>query len=189
MTMTADQVLQTFRDCGALLEGHFVLRSGLHSRQFFQCAHLLKYPRLSSDICRALSEKVGGVPFDFVISPAMGGILVGHDVARHLDKPHIFAEKKDGKLVVRRFEIKPGTRFLVAEDVVTTGSAVNEVCAIVRQAGGIVAGVCSIVNRSGDKTPDFGAPFTSLLKLKVETFPADALPPDLQSVPATKPGS
>lgn len=187
--MTADQVLQTFRDCGALLEGHFVLRSGLHSRQFFQCAHLLKFPRLSSQICAALAEKVKALPFDFVISPAMGGILVGHDVARHLDKPHIFAEKKDGKLVVRRFEITAGTRYLVAEDVVTTGSAVNEVCAIVRASGGVVAGVCSIVDRSGDLAPDFGAPFTSLLKLKVETYRADALPADLQASPATKPGS
>jgi len=187
--MTSDQVFQTFRDCGALLEGHFVLRSGLHSRQFFQCAHLLKFPRISSEICAALAEKVQDLPFDFVISPAMGGILVGHDVARHLDKPHIFAEKKEGKLVVRRFEIKPGTRFLVAEDVVTTGSAVQEVCAIVRDAGGVVAGVCSIVDRSSGATPDFGAPFTSLLKLQVETFPAEALPDDLRNTPATKPGS
>ena len=187
--MTSDQVFQNFRDCGALLEGHFVLRSGLHSRQFFQCAHLLKFPRISSEICAALAEKVKDIPFDFVISPAMGGILVGHDVARHLDKPHIFAEKKEGKLVVRRFEIKPGTRFLVAEDVVTTGSAVQEVCTIVRNAGGVVAGVCSIVDRSSGATPDFGAPFTSLLKLQVETFPADALPADLRNTPATKPGS
>jgi orotate phosphoribosyltransferase len=187
--MTSDQVFQAFRDCGALLEGHFVLRSGLHSRQFFQCAHLLKFPRISSGICAALAEKVKDLPFDFVISPAMGGILVGHDVARHLDKPHIFAEKKEGKLVVRRFEIKPGTRFLVAEDVVTTGSAVQEVCAIVRNSGGVVAGVCSIVDRSSGTTPEFGAPFTSLLKLQVETFTADALPADLQNTPATKPGS
>jgi orotate phosphoribosyltransferase len=187
--MTADQVLQTFRDCGALLDGHFVLRSGLHSRQFFQCAHLLKFPRLSSEICAALAEKVKGVDFDAVISPAMGGILVGHDIARHLDKPHIFAEKKDGKLAVRRFDIQPGTRFLVAEDVVTTGSAVNEVCAIVRSAGGVVAAVASIVDRGAGRAPDFGAPFTSLLKLSVETFPPDQLPPDLAATPAHKPGS
>ncbi|MDX6767621.1 MAG: orotate phosphoribosyltransferase [Candidatus Methylacidiphilales bacterium] len=187
--MSPEQILQTFRACGALLEGHFVLRSGLHSRQFFQCALLLKRPRLSSEICAALADKVRGLAFDCVVSPAMGGILVGHDVARHLDKPHIFAEKKDGQLVVRRFKIEPGTRFLVAEDVVTTGSAVKEVCEVVRAAGGVIAGVCSIVDRSGEATPDFGAPFTSLLKLQVETFPADRIPEDLQGIPATKPGS
>jgi orotate phosphoribosyltransferase len=187
--MIASQVLQTFRDCGALLEGHFVLRSGLHSRQFFQCAHLLKYPRLSSQLCMALADKVHELDVDAVISPAMGGILVGHDVARHLDKPHLFAEKKEGKLAVRRFQLTPGTRFLVAEDVVTTGSAVNEVCAIVRAAGAVVTGVCCIVDRSGDQEPEFGAPFFSLLKLKVETFAPDQLPPDLAAVPASKPGS
>jgi len=187
--MTAEEVLGHFRACGALLEGHFVLRSGLHSRQFFQCAHLLKHPGLSSQICAALAERVRGLEFDMVISPAMGGILVGHDVARHLDKPHIFAEKKDGKLVVRRFEIRPGTKFLVAEDVVTTGSAVNEVCGIVRAAGAAVAGVACIVDRSGERMPDFGAPFTSLLRLAVEAYPADRLPPDLAAVPAHKPGS
>lgn len=187
--MTAAQVLDTFRECGALLEGHFVLRSGLHSRQFFQCAHLLKYPRLSSQLCASLAEKVREIEADAVISPAMGGILVGHDVARHLDKPHFFAEKKDGRLTVRRFELKPGMKFIVAEDVVTTGSAVNEVCAIVRVVGAQVAAVCSIVDRSGGNPPDFGAPFFSLLKMNVETFPADQLPPDLAALPATKPGS
>jgi orotate phosphoribosyltransferase len=187
--MTADEVLGHFRACGALLEGHFILRSGLHSRQFFQCAHLLKHPRLASTLCAALAERVRHVEADMVISPAMGGILVGHELARHLDKPHIFAEKKDGKLVVRRFEIAPGTRFLVAEDVVTTGSAVQEVCAIVRGAGATVAGVACIVDRSGARMPEFGAPFISLLKLTVETFPPDQLPPDLAAVPAHKPGS
>lgn len=187
--MTAEEVLGHFRACGALLEGHFVLRSGLHSRQFFQCAHLLKYPRLSGEICGALAERVRGLEFEMVISPAMGGILVGHDVARHLDKPHIFAEKKEGKLVVRRFEIAHGTKFLVAEDVVTTGSAVREVCGIVREAGAEVAGVACIVDRSGERVPDFGAPFISLLKLAVETFPAEAVPADLEAVPAVKPGS
>ena len=187
--MTSEELLGKFRECGALLEGHFVLRSGLHSRQFFQCAHLLQYPALSSEICAALAEKARGIEFDEVISPAMGGILVGHDVARHLSRKHIFAEKHDGRLAMRRFEIKAGTRFLICEDVVTTGSAVNEVCRIVRDAGGVVAAVLCMVDRSGDRQPDFGAPFISLLKMKVETFPSDALPPDLQKIPAHKPGS
>jgi orotate phosphoribosyltransferase len=187
--MTSEQVHHIFRETGALLEGHFTLRSGLHSRQFFQCAKLLQYPRLANQICEALAAKVSNLDVSAVISPAMGGILVGHDVARALDRRHIFAEKDGGVLVVRRFEIEPGTRFLVAEDVVTTGSAVNEVCRIVREAGGIVAGVACIVDRSGDREPDFKAPFVSLLKLKVETFAPDALPDDLKAVPAIKPGS
>ncbi len=187
--MTAEELLQKFKETGALKEGHFVLRSGLHSRQFFQCAHLLQWPALSSEICAALAEKASGIKADEVISPAMGGILVGHDVARHLRMKHIFAEKSDGKLVVRRFDIKPGARYLVCEDVVTTGSAVNEVCDIVRAGGGTVAAVLCMVDRSGDREPDFGAPFVSLLKLQVETFPADRIPPDLAAVPAYKPGS
>lgn len=187
--MTSEELLQKFKDSGALKEGHFVLRSGLHSRQFFQCAHLLQYPVLSSEICAALAEKARDIPADEVISPAMGGILVGHDVARHLRMKHIFAEKNEGKLVVRRFEIKPGARYLVCEDVVTTGSAVNEVCKIVRDGGGIVAAVLCMVDRSGGNPPDFGAPFISLLKLQVETFPADQIPPDLAGIPAYKPGS
>ena len=187
--MTPEELLKKFRECGALLEGHFVLRSGLHSRQFFQCAHLLQYPVLSSQICAALAEKAAGMAADEVISPAMGGILVGHDVARHLNMKHIFAEKQEGRLVVRRFEMKPGTRYLVCEDVVTTGSAVNEVCKIIRDAGAVVAAVLCMVDRSGNKAPDFGAPFHALLKLNVETYPADQLPDDLKKIPACKPGS
>src|SRR5690606_24195639 len=116
-------------------------------------------------------------------------ILVGHDLGRHLNKKHIFAEKNEGKLVIRRFPVEAGARYLVAEDVVTTGSAVNEVCRRVRDGGGLVEVVASLVDRSGEKKPDFGAPFVSLLQIKVETFAPDALPPDLQAIPATKPGS
>lgn len=187
--MEAHEVLQLFRETHALLDGHFVLRSGLHSRQFFQCAMLLQYPRIASRINEALAAKVKGFASDSVVSPAMGGILVGHDLARYLDRRHIFAEKDQGVLKIRRFEIKPGETFIVAEDVVTTGSAVKETCALVRQSGGAVAAVAAIVDRSGDQTPDFGAPFVSLLKLKVETFPADRLPEDLRNSTAVKPGS
>lgn len=187
--MNSDEVFQLFRQTGALLEGHFVLRSGLHSRHFFQCAMLLQYPRIASQVNEALAEKVKGIEADSVVSPAMGGILVGHDLGRHLDKRHIFAEKDQGALKIRRFEIKKGERFIVAEDVVTTGSAVQETCALVRAAGGVVAAVACIVDRSGTREPDFGAPFVSLLKLNVETFDAGALPDDLAAIPAFKPGS
>ena len=188
--MTADQVLEVFRKCGALLHGHFVLRSGRHSRTFFQCALVLQDPVATSELCGALVEKVKIERWSFhsVISPAMGGILVGHEVARHLGRRHIFAEKDEGKLKIRRFEVKPGERFLVAEDVITTGSAVREVMALVRAAGGEVVGVACLVDRS-EKSPDFGAPMCSLLKLPVETFAPTDLPADLQKVAAVKPGS
>ena len=183
----SNRALEAFRKTGALLEGHFVLRSGLHSRQFFQCALLLQHAELASELCRDLAVKCRGMKYDAIVSPAMGGILVGQELARHLRTRHIFAEKAEGKLAIRRFTIKPGERFLVAEDVVTTGSAVRETIALVTAAGGEIAGVAAIVER-GEKI-DFGAPFVSLLQLKVETFPADALPEDLQKIPAVKPGS
>lgn len=187
--ITPDEVLKIFKSTEALLDGHFVLRSGLHSRQFFQCAKLLEHPELSEMICSALAEKAEHLECDKVISPAMGGILVGHDVAKGLRKRHIFAEKQEGKLVMRRFQIEEGVRYLIAEDVVTTGSAVKEVCALVRDAGGIVAGVATIVDRSGETKPDFGAPFVSLLEMQVETFDPETLPEDLVGTEAIKPGS
>ncbi len=186
----SDSLLKTFRDCGALLDGHFILRSGLHSRQFFQCAMLLQYTRVAADVCNQLAARLATTEADTVISPAMGGIIVGHEVGRALGKRHIFVEKEEGKLVLRRgFHIARGERFIVAEDVVTRGGRVQETIDIVRAHGGIVAAVGVIVDRSGDQTPDFGCLFVSLLKLRVETFPADQIPADLASIPATKPGS
>jgi orotate phosphoribosyltransferase len=125
-----------------------------------------------------------------VISPAMGGIIVGHEIARTLGLPHIFAEKDEGLLVLRRgFEIRPGQKFIIAEDVVTRGGRVQETIDIVRSRGGVVAAIAVIVDRSGGHLPDFGAPFFSLMKLNVETFEADNLPPDLAATKAIKPGS
>jgi orotate phosphoribosyltransferase len=188
--MTEAEILSLFRQTNALLEGHFLLRSGLHSRQFFQCALLLKETPIAALICGALAEQVRGVGAEMVISPALGGIIVGHEVARALGLPHIFAEKEEGRLVLRRgFEIKPGRKFIVAEDVVTRGGRVQETIDIVRSRGGVVAAICAVVDRSGGQLPDFGAPFFSLVKLNVETFEAGSLPPDLASTPAIKPGS
>ena len=187
--MTSDQILDEFRKTGALLEGHFLLRSGLHSRQFFQCALLLKHPRVAATLCRDLAAKIDPAGVDCVISPAMGGLFVGHELAEALDRPHIFAEKEDGALVLRRgFTIEPGARYLIAEDVVTQGGRVRETLAIVRGGGGVVAGVTCLVHR-GEDEPDFGAPFHRLLRLHVEAFSPDALPPDLAHTPAIKPGS
>ena len=188
--MTKEQVLEVFRRCGALLQGHFVLRSGKHSRTFFQCALVLQDPVATAELCGALVAKlkVERWTFHSVISPAMGGILVGHEVGRHLKRRHIFAEKDEGKLRIRRFTVKPGEKFLVAEDVITTGSAVREVIALVKAAGGEVAGVACLVDRS-ENPPELGAPLCSLMKLPVETFEPDKLPADLRNLPAVKPGS
>lgn len=189
--LTPSEVLDLFRKTNALLDGHFVLRSGLHSRQFFQCALLLRDTAIAARVCGALAEKLRGIEADSVISPALGGIIVGHEVARALGKPHIFVEKNDaGKLVMRRgFQIAGGTRFIVAEDVVTRGGRVQETLDIVRGLGGEVVAVAALVDRSGGKLPDFGCPFVSLAQLNVETFEADKLPPDLDGTPAVKPGS
>lgn len=187
--MTQAEVLDAFRRSGALLEGHFLLRSGLHSRQFFQCALVLQHARLAARLCAALAEKLGGIPVDSVISPALGGLFVGQELARVLGARHIFAEKEEGKLVLRRgFSVAKGERFLVAEDVVTKGGRVQETLEIVRSRGGVVAAVAVLVDRSSGPV-DFGAPFFSLVKMDVETFPADRLPPDLAATPAVKPGS
>ncbi|MEQ1859933.1 MAG: orotate phosphoribosyltransferase [Chthoniobacteraceae bacterium] len=188
--MTQEEILALFRQTRALLDGHFLLRSGLHSRQFFQCALLMQHTPIAAKVCAALAEKLRGIDAARVISPALGGIIVGHEVARGLGLPHIFVEKEEGKLVLRRgFVIEKGDRFIVAEDVVTRGGRVQETIDIVRAHGGVVAAVATLVDRSGGKLPDFGCPFVSLVALDVEAFEPDNLPPDLAGTPAVKPGS
>jgi len=189
-------VLDLFKQTGALLQGHFILRSGLHSREFFQCALLLQDAPVAAQVCGELAGKlrpfhtaVDG-KFPTVVSPAVGGIIVGQEVARHLATRHIFVEKDGtGGLVMRRFEVTQGERFLVAEDVVTRGGRVQETIDIIRALGGVVVAAGAIVDRSAGNLPDFGCPFVSLVQMAPETFPADALPPDLVAIPATKPGS
>ena len=186
----SEDLLALFRRTGALLDGHFVLRSGLHSRQFFQCALLLQHTDVAADVCGRLADKLRDIDCDAVISPALGGIIVGQEVGRALGKRHIFAEKDAGGLVLRRgFQIRPNERFVIAEDVVTRGGRVQETVDIVRAHGGEVAGIGVIVDRSGGQRPDFGCPFLSLIEMNVETFEADKLPPDLSGTPAVKPGS
>lgn len=186
----SDGLLALFRQTGALLDGHFVLRSGLHSRQFFQCALLLQHTEIAARICGELASKLSECECDAVISPALGGIIVGQEVGRSLGKRHIFAEKDAGGLTLRRgFKIAPNERFIVAEDVVTRGGRVQETIDIVRSHGGKVAAIGVIVDRSGGKRPDFGCPFISLIQMNVETFEADNLPPDLAKTAAIKPGS
>ena len=186
----SEDLLALFRKTGALLDGHFVLRSGLHSRQYFQCAILLQHTDIAAQVCRQLADKLREFDCAAVISPAIGGIIVGQEVGRSLGKRHIFVEKDEGKLVLRRgFQISPGERFIVVEDVVTRGGRVQETINIVRGHGGIVSAVGVIVDRSGDAKPDFKCPFVSLVEMTVENFPANDLPPDLARMPAVKPGS
>jgi len=186
----SEDLLALFRKTGALLDGHFVLRSGLHSREYFQCALLLQQTDVAAKVCGWLADKLRDFDCDTVISPALGGIIVGQEVGRSLGKRHIFAEKEKGKLVLRRgFQLSPNEKFIVVEDVVTRGGRVQETIDIVHAQGGIVSAVGVIVDRSGAAKPDFSCPFMSLIEMNVETFLADNLPPDLAKTPAVKPGS
>ncbi len=187
--MTESEVIKIFRDSGALLEGHFILRSGLRSRQFFQCALALQEMPVVEKLAAALTAKVRALEPRTVVSPAMGGLVIGQEVARQLGVRFIFAEKEDGKLVLRRgFKIAPAERVLVVEDVVTKGGRVQETIDIVRAHAGAVVGVGMVVDRS-DGTLNLGVPMFSVLRLHVETFHPDKLPPDLAKIPAIKPGS
>jgi orotate phosphoribosyltransferase len=186
----SEDILALFRETGALLDGHFILRSGLHSREYFQCALLLQDTRIAAKVCGWLADKLRKFDCDTVISPALGGIIVGQEVGRSLGKRHIFVEKDEGMLVLRRgFQVSPAENFVVVEDVVTRGGRVQETINIVRAHGGVVSAVGVIVDRSGEAKPDFGCPFVSLVEMRVENFPADNLPPDLAKIPAVKPGS
>ncbi len=187
--MTNDEALQLFRQTGALLEGHFILRSGLHSRQFFQCALALQQMPIVEQFGAALAAKVQPLGAVTVVAPAMGGLVIGQEVARQLGLRFIFVEKEEGKLVLRRgFKIAPGEKCLIVEDVVTKGGRVQETIDIVRASQGEVAAVAMLVDRS-DGSLAFGAPAFSLIRLHVEAFAPDQLPPDLAKVPAVKPGS
>lgn len=190
--MKQDEILAIFEETGALLNGHFELRSGLHSNQFFQCALVLQYPLLAGQLCEALVEKMkaelADLKVDTVIAPAMGGITIGHDVARALGVRFIFVEKEDNALKLRRFDISEGERFVIAEDVVTRGGRVQETVDIVKENGGEVAAIGILVNRSGGKA-QFEAPLISLLDIEPVTYdPADC-PLCKEGIPLVHPGS
>jgi len=191
--MKQDEVLRIFKETGALLDGHFQLTSGLHSDQYFQCAKVLQYPRHSEALCAEIAGAFSGTQIDLVIAPALGGIVVGQEVGRQLDRRTIFAERKGGAMELRRgFSIGPGESVLVCEDVVTTGGSVLEVFDIVRAMGGTVAGVGFIVDRSGG-TIRFplggGARQFAVLTMDVLTYSPDRCPLCAEGVPITKPGS
>ena len=187
--MTNEETLDIFRQTKALLEGHFILRSGLHSRRYFQCALALQEMPIVEKLAAALVEKLRHLEIRTVIAPAMGGLVIGQEVARQLGCRFIFAEKRGGQLVLRRgFKIAPGEKMLVVEDVVTRGGRVQETLDIVRDKGGVVQAVATLVDRSqGNFRP--GMPLISLLEMDVETFAPEELPEDLKTIPAVKSGS
>lgn len=190
--MTENDILDVLKETGALLTGHFELRSKLHSDRFFQCANVCRYPRAAEKLCaelvRRMLSQLGSGRIDGVIAPAMGGLVVGHEVARALDVRSIFAEKQNDKLVMRRFEIKPGERYVVAEDVITRGGRVQETIDIVCAAGAEVVAVAVLVDRSAGKAK-FDYPTFSLLQLAPQVWePADC-PMCKQGSKAVHPGS
>ena len=202
--MTNEEIPKAFKDTGALLEGHFELRSKLHSNRYFQCANVLRFPRIAEKLCGQLVEnmKAAGVlgKIDGVISPAVGGILVGHEVARALDTKCIFAEKVQGEgvdatgkpntvLAMRRFAIKPGERLVVAEDVVTKGGRVQETIDLVKAAGAEVAAVALLVDRSAGKVNFGSIPMFSLMQMTPETWTAEECPLCRQGSKPVHPGS
>ena len=189
--MTQDEVLAEFRDAGALLEGHFVLSSGLRSSRYLQCARVLTDPARAARLAGALTDRVraAGVNAEVVIAPAMGGLIIGYELARQLGLASMFVERPAGVFELRRgFALEPGTRVLLCEDVVTTGLSSREAIAAIRAAGGEVVAAAALVDRSGG-TADVGVPLIALLRLDVPSYSPDALPPELSAIPAVKPGS
>jgi orotate phosphoribosyltransferase len=190
--MTKDEVLAEFKAAGALLEGHFILTSGLHSPRYLQCARVLMDPARASRLCAVLVQEVKakiGSNIDLVASPAMGGVVIGYEMARQLGVTSIFFERVEGKLTLRRgFTIDKGARVLMVEDIVTTGLSSRECIAGIHAEGGETVAAACLIDRSGGKA-DLGVPLAALARIDVPTYPADNLPSELAAVPAVKPGS
>jgi len=189
--MTTDEVLAEFRDAGALLEGHFILSSGLRSPVFLQKMFIFQDPVRTARLCKALAEKATRAfgPIDVVVSPAVGGIVPGYETARHLGAKAIFVEREEGRFRLRRgFEIAPGARVLMVEDIVTTGLSSRECLEAIRDHTHNIVGAACLIDRSGGKA-DIGVPLVSLARLDIPAYPADQLPPELAAIPPVKPGS
>jgi orotate phosphoribosyltransferase len=193
--MNETEVMAEFQAAEAILHGHFILSSGLHSDTYLQCARALMDPARADRLCRALAQKIRAtlpqLRIDAVISPAMGGVVVGYEMARQLNLPSMFCERQDGSFALRRgFAIAPGTQVLVVEDVVTTGKSSREAFACIEANGGVVVAEASLIDRSGGSAAEsLGMPYVSLMALDVPTYAPDNLPAHLQQVPAIKPGS
>jgi orotate phosphoribosyltransferase len=190
--VTTDQVLDLFRESGALLEGHFILSSGLRSPIFLQKAKVFMHPAKAEKLCRALAEKLraeGYGDVSQIVSPAVGGIIPGYETARHLGVPAIYTERVEGKFELRRgFELQPGEKVIIVEDIVSTGISIRECIEAIRKTGANVVAAACLIDRSAGEA-DVGVPLVSLVEYKVPAYPADALPPELAAIPAIKPGS
>lgn len=188
--MTDAEVLKAFTDVEALLEGHFLLSSGLHSSRYLQCALVLQDPVLAERLCKSLADKLADTGAETVIGPAMGGIVVAYELARALGIRGIFSERKDGEMQLRRgFTVRKGERVLLAEDVVTTGRSLKEVIAALEGLGTEVVGVASLVDRTGNHDPGFGVPLVSLVRVDVPTWSPEQCPLCADGVALVKPGS
>jgi orotate phosphoribosyltransferase len=189
--MTSQEVLDEFRAAGALLEGHFVLSSGLHSSVFLQKMFVFMDPARTERVCRALAERIRDAfgPVDYVVSPAVGGIVPGYETARHLGAKAVFVERENGVFALRRgFTIPPGARVVMVEDIVTTGLSSRECLAALLDHPGVILGAACLIDRSGG-IADLGVPLVSLVELNIPNYPPDQLPPELAGIPAIKPGS
>ena len=190
--MTQDEVLNYFRQADALLEGHFILSSGLHAAKYLQCARVLMNPKRAEILCASLADKIKQqitTPIDMVVSPAMGGVIVGYEMGRQLGVEAIFVERVEGEFTLRRgFEIPKGANILMSEDIVTTGLSSRECIKVIEQYGGNVVAASCLIDRSAGKA-DVGVPLVSLAQLEIASYESDNLPPELQDIPAIKPGS
>jgi orotate phosphoribosyltransferase len=189
--MNTDQVLAIFREAGAILEGHFILTSGLRSPVFLQKARVFMHADKTGLLCRALAAKLRAeVPgeIDYVVGPAVGGLIPAYETSRHLGVPAIWVEREGGEFRLRRFEIEKGARVVIVEDIVTTGLSIRETVDCMRKLGAEVLAACCIIDRSAGKA-DVGVPLVALAEYEVPAYPADALPPELAAIPPIKPGS
>ncbi|PZO78406.1 MAG: orotate phosphoribosyltransferase [Mesorhizobium amorphae] len=190
--MQKDEVLQVFRDAGAMLEGHFILSSGLRSPVFLQKARVFMHPDKTERLCRALAEKIEkrfGRDLFAVVGPAIGGLIPAYETARHLKVPAIWVEREAGEFRLRRFELEKGAPVVVVEDIVTTGLSIRETIDCLAKLGADVRGAACIIDRSAGKADLGGVPLVALAEHEVPAYPADALPPDLAAIPPVKPGS
>ncbi|MBG6146907.1 orotate phosphoribosyltransferase [Labrenzia sp. EL_142] len=189
--MNRDEVLSLFREAGAILEGHFILTSGLRSPVFLQKARVFMYPDKTEKLCKALADKIrdaGLDDVDFIISPALGGLIPGYETARHLGVPAMWVEREDGEFRLRRFDLPKGARVIVVEDIVTTGLSSRETVTSLKALGAEVLGVACLIDRSGGEA-DASVPIIALAEYKVPAYEPDNLPPELAALPAIKPGS
>ncbi len=189
--MNRDEVLSLFREAGAILEGHFILTSGLRSPVFLQKARVFMYPDKTEKLCKALADKIrdaGLDDVDYIISPALGGLIPGYETARHLGVPAMWVEREDGEFRLRRFDLPKGARVIVVEDIVTTGLSSRETVTSLKALGAEVLGVACLIDRSGGEA-DPSVPIIALAEYKVPAYEPDNLPPELAALPAIKPGS